>query len=247
MIVFRDQHLTDEQQLAFSRRFGELEIHVAKQYLKPDSPELLIVSNVIEADRPIGMQDAGQYWHTDLSYMAVPSRCSLLYALEVPVQDGVALGETLFVSTTYAYDTLPAALQARLQGVRALHRYGDRYQKMSQTTGGRTALSAEALKQIPDVVHPVIRTHPVTGRKCLYVNEGFTVALEGLPAAESATLLPELYQHIVRPTSIYRHNWRVGDLLMWDNCATQHCAVANYALPLRRRMQRATVRGSVPY
>lgn len=248
VLVFRAQHLTDEHHLAFARRFGELEIHVAKQYLKPGCPELLILSNVIEADRSIGMQDAGQYWHTDLSYVAVPSRCSLLYALEVPVQEnGIALGETLFVSTTYAYDTLAEEMKARLAGLRAIHRYGDRYQKMSQTTGGRTALSAEALQQVPDVVHPVIRTHPATGRKCLYVNEGFTVALEGLPADESAALLQELYPHIVRPASIHRHQWRVGDLLMWDNCATQHCAVANYALPLRRRMQRATVRGSAPY
>ena len=98
----------------------------------------------------------------------------------------------------------------------------------------------------PDVVHPVIRTHPISGRKSLYVNEGFPVAIEGLPEAESSALLAELFRHATRPEFIYRHRWRAGDLLMWDNCSTQHKAVADYALPLRRLMHRTTVRGSVP-
>jgi taurine dioxygenase len=246
VIVIRDQRLTEEQQIAFSRRFGELEIHVASQYLKPRYPEILIVSNIIENGRHIGLADAGQYWHTDLSYVANPSRCSLLYALEVPVHERVVLGETMFASAAWAYDTLPEPMRKRLNGLSAIHRYGDRY-RMQQATGGRSAISEEQLKRVPDVRHPVIRLHPVTGRKVLFVNEGFTAFIEGMSEDESAALLKELYRHITRPEFLYQHIWRVGDLLIWDNCLTQHHAVRNYELPLRRRMHRTTVAGVTGY
>ncbi len=156
VIVFRDQRLTEEEHIAFSRRFGELEIHVASQYLKPGYPEILVVSNIIEDGRHIGLADAGQYWHSDLSYVANPSRCSLLYALEVPAREGVVLGETMFASAAWAYDTLPEPMRTRLNGLTAIHRYGDRY-RMQQAAGGRAALSEEQLKRVPDVRHPVIR------------------------------------------------------------------------------------------
>jgi taurine dioxygenase len=242
VIVFRDQRLTEEEHIAFSRRFGVLEIHVASQYLKPGYPEILIVSNIIENGRQIGLADAGQYWHSDLSYVANPSRCSLLYALEVPTRDGVVLGETMFASAAWAYDTLPEPMRTRLNGLTAIHRYADRY-RMQQAAGGRAPLSEEQLKKVPDVGHPVIRPHPLTGRKVLFVNEGLTAFIEGIREDESAAVLQELYRHITRPEGLYQHNWRVGDLLMWDNCLTQHRAVRNYELPLRRRMQRTTVAG----
>ena len=242
VIVIRDQKLTPEQHIAFSRRFGPLEIHVAAQYLKPGFPEILVVSNVVEEGRNIGLADAGQYWHSDLSYVANPSRCSLLYAIEVPARDGEVLGETLFASAAYAYDTLPAAWKERLEGLTAVHRYGDRYQKQ-QAAGGRGALSQEQLAKLPDVRHAVLREHPITGRRVLFVNEGFTAFIEGMPAEESAALLPQLYAHIVRPEFLYTHRWQAGDLLIWDNCLVQHRAVRNYALPLRRLLHRTTVAG----
>ena len=200
------------------------------------------MSNVVENGRNIGLPDAGQYWHSDLSYMANPSRCSLLYALEVPVKDGVVLGETLFASAAHAYDTLPESTKARLASLRAIHRYGDRYKKQ-QAAGGRGALTEEQLKRVPDVGHPVVRAHPFTGRNVLFVNAGFTVEVEGLPRTESDALLQELFSHITRPDALYRHRWRTGDLLMWDNCLTQHRAIRDYDLPLRRRMHRTTVAG----
>jgi len=242
VIVFRDQKLTPEQHIAFSRRLGKLEIHVATQYLKPGYPEILVVSNVIEDGRNIGLADAGQYWHSDLSYIANPSRCSLLYALDVPIRDGVVLGETLFASAAYAYETLPQSLKERLEGATAIHRYGDRYQKQ-QSAGGRGALSEEQLKKVPDVRHAVIRQHPITGREVIFVNEGFTTAIEGLAVDEGAVLLQQLFAHIVRPETLYTHRWRAGDVLMWDNCLTQHRAIRNYELPLRRVMHRTTVAG----
>lgn len=245
VIVFRGQQLSEEQHIAFSRRLGELEIHVATDYLRPGHPEILVVSNVVENGRAIGLRDAGQYWHSDLSYVAAPSRCSLLYALELPAENGRILGETLFASAAYAYDTLPAEIQSRLEGMRAIHRYADRYRKQ-QAAGGRGAISEEQLKKVPDVVHPVIRRHPFSGRKTLFVNEGFTVEIEGMPRSESDALLPQLFAHITRAEFLYTHCWQPGDLLMWDNCLTQHRAVNNYAPPLRRRLHRTTVAGVRP-
>src|SRR5262245_22981047 len=150
VVVFRDQQLTEAQHVAFSRRFGELEIHVAKQHLKPGYPEILVLSNVIENGRSIGVRDGGQNWHSDLSYVANPSRCSLLYALEIPVQDGRVLGGTLFASAVHAYETLPGPLKMRLEGARAVHRYADRYKQQQETTG-REPLGEEQLKRVPDV------------------------------------------------------------------------------------------------
>ena len=242
VIVFRDQKLTEDQHVAFSRRFGELEIHVAAEYLLPGHPEILVVSNIIENGRQIGLADAGQYWHSDLSYMDNPSRCSLLYALEVPIRNGIVLGETLFASAAYAYDTLPEPVKLHVAGFRATHRYGDRYKKQ-QAAGGRSALAEEQLKKVPDVSHPVVRPHPLTGQNALFVNEGFTVGIEGMAPAESDAFLKELFRHITRPESLYRHQWRKGDLLTWDNGLTQHLAIRNYEMPLRRLMHRTTVAG----
>jgi len=247
VVVFRDQAIDEAQHVAFSRRFGALEIHVLTQYLVPGHPEILLISNVVENGHQIGIADAGQYWHTDLSWAAAPSRCSLLYAREVPVLGGTPLGDTLFASTCAAYDALDPSMKERLVGLKARHRYGDRYKTMSEAGRSERAPLTEVQKRAtPDVIHPVIRTHPISGRKSLYVNEGFTVAIEGLPEAESSALLAELFRHATRPEFIYRHRWRAGDLLMWDNCSTQHKAVADYALPLRRLMHRTTVQGSVP-
>jgi taurine dioxygenase len=247
VVVLRGQRLTEEQHIAFSRRFGELEIHVLKQYLHPRHEEILLISNVIEDGKPIGIADAGQYWHTDLSYVAAPSRCSLLYALEVPVENGETKGDTLFASAVAAYEALPEAMKRRLAPLRAIHRYGDRYERMKKTGGIRVELSDEQRQRVPDVTHPVVRTHPKTGRKSLYVNEGFTAGIADMPEEESRVLLAELFEHVKKPEFIYRHKWQVGDLLMWDNCSVQHLAVADYALPLRRRMHRTTVRGTVPF
>lgn len=242
VVVFRDQHLTEQQQIAFSRNLGGLEIHVATDYLLRGYPEILVVSNIVENGRNIGLADAGQYWHSDMSYITNPSRCSLLYALEIPEGDGRVLGETLFASASYAYETLPDSMKARLEGLRAIHRYGDRYRKQ-QASGRRAALSEDQLKRVPDVSHPIVRRHPITGCQVLFVNEGFTVEIEGIARLESDALLAELFAHITRPDTLYRHQWRKGDLLMWDNCLTQHRAVRDYELPLRRRMHRTTVAG----
>lgn len=247
VIVFRSQTLTSEQHIAFSRRFGDLDVNVRSRFNKPGFPEILIVSNVVENGKPIGVTDAGRYWHSDLCYLQEPSRCSLLHALEVPRRDdGRVLGDTLFANVAAAYDALPADLKARLDGCRAVNSYTYTYdRKVSEFN--RTPVKAEGREAPPDIEHPLVRTHPFTGRKCLFVNEGYTTRIVGWAEDESERILKLLFEHIVRPEFVYRHQWQAGDLLLWDNCLTQHKAVFDYAPPLRRRMERTTVRGSVPF
>ena len=246
VVVFRDQQLTAEQHVAFSRRFGELDINVRSRFNRKDYPEILVVSNVVENGEPIGVQDAGRYWHSDLCYLQEPSRCSLLHALEVPVKDGVALGDTLFASASAAYEALSPEMKERLAGRRAVNSYVHTYDRKVRDFN-RTPVEKENRTAPPDVMHPVVRTHPQTGKKCLYVNEGYSTSIDGLPQDESDELLEFLFEHITRADFVYRHRWRAGDLLMWDNCLVQHKAVFDYALPFRRRMERTTVRGSVPF
>jgi taurine dioxygenase len=245
VVVFRDQRLTPEQHIAFSDCFGDIDVNVRSRFNKPGYPEIFVVSNIIENGQPIGVTDAGRYWHTDHCYVAEPSRCSLLYALEIPQQPGQSLGDTLFASTTAAFDTLPADLKQRLAGKRAINSYRYTYErKVSEFD--RTPLAAEGRTAPPDIEHPVIRTHPDTGKPCIFVNEGYTTRILDMPEDESRRTLDLLFDHLQQPAHVYRHSWRLNDLLLWDNCATQHKAVFDYALPLRRRMERVTIRGSLP-
>jgi len=248
VLVFRDQKVSPEQHIAFSRRFGPLQVNVRSEFNRPGYPEIYIVSNVMVDGRPIGSRDAGRYWHSDICYVEKPSRASLLYALEIPIKDGVARGDTLFAGTCAAYEALPEELKRRLEGLRAANSYNAMYERKVEEFGLRPPLTAEARAKYPaDAIHPVIRTHPLTGRKSIYVCEGYTTHIVGVSEEESQTLLRALFAEVVRPEFIYRHRWRVGDLVMWDNCATQHKVSFDYELPLRRRLERTTVEGSVPY
>ena len=257
VVFFRKQKLTPAQQVAFTRRFGPLEQHVRKESRLEAFPEILIISNVLDENGvAIGSQDAGRFWHSDLSYKKQPSMLSALYALEVPEKNGRALGDTSFASTTAAYDALPQEMKERLQRLKNVHSY--RYyraknieaQQEERARGGRViqehVLTEEQLKSVPDIEAPIVRTHPVTGRKGLFVNEAHTSHVVGVSKEESDALLGELYRHIVKPDFIYTHSWQQGDLLMWDNAAVQHKATFDYDLPLRRLMYRTTVRGTAP-
>jgi taurine dioxygenase len=247
VVLFRNQRITHARHVGFSRRFGELEIHVLREYVRPEHPEIYVLSNIIENGKPVGIKDAGNYWHTDLSYTRAPSRGSIMYAIEVPEKDGVPLGDTQFASTAAAYDALAPEMKAKLQGLKAIHRFWDRYLRERKAAGSDVVISEERRAGTPDVVHPVVRTHPFTGRKCLYVNEGFTVGIVGMPEDESRALLQELFAHCTQPAFTYRHPWRVGDVVMWDNCATLHRATVDYALPQRRLMQRTTLSGTAVF
>jgi taurine dioxygenase len=239
VLVFRGQKLTPEQQIAFSRLFGELEVSPRTQFALPGHPEILVLSNIIIDGKPIGNADAGRTWHTDMSYTKTPPRGSLLYAREIPIENGRALGDTVFASAAAAYDTLSPEMKKKLTGLRAIHRA----RAKKYAPGSKLA---DAVKDMPDVEHPVIRTHAVTGRKAIYVREGECVGIYGMPDEESLPLIKELGELVTRPEFCYQHNWGVGDLLMWDNSMTQHLAISDYQLPLRRLMHRVTVNGRVP-
>jgi taurine dioxygenase len=245
VVFFRDQRLANEQHIAFSRRFGELEIHIVKKYLLPGHPEILLISNVRDdAGELIGLADAGFTWHSDTSYRQCPSRCSLLYAKEVPMRDGEPLGDTVFANTIAAYEALPEAMKRHLAGLRAIHRYAMRRRVADSP---RPKLTADQLAETPDIAHPIVRTHPYTGKKALYVTAGECIAIEGMPDDEALQLIAELDAFCVRPEFCYRHRWQVGDLVMWDNASAMHLAICDYALPRRRLMHRTTVIGSQPF
>jgi taurine dioxygenase len=265
VVVFRGQRLSSAQHIAFSRRFGALEIHIVKKYLLPDHPEILLISNVRnEQGEHIGLADAGFTWHSDTSYRRRPSRCSLLYAKEVPHRGGEPVGDTVFANTIAAYEALPATMQRQLAGRKAIHRYAAR-RRIADSP--RPKLTAAQIAETPDIAHPLVRTHPYTGKKSLYVTAGECVGITmesprdppngsigrvarggaGMPEDEAQNLIAELDAHCVRPEFLYRHKWREGDLLLWDNAASMHFAICDYALPQRRLMHRTTVIGTVPF
>ena len=245
VVVFRGQTLSNERHIEFSRRFGELEIHIVRKYLLPGFPEILLISNIRD-DRGehIGLADAGFTWHSDTSYRRRPSRCSLLYAKEVPQRDGRPLGDTVFANAIAAYEALPETMKKRLAGLKAIHRYSARRRVADSP---RPKLTQAQLEETPDIAHPIVRTRPYTGRKSLYVTAGECVGIEGMPKDEAVDLIAELDTHCVRPEFLYLHKWQVGDLLMWDNTSSMHLAICDYALPERRLMHRTTVIGTVPF
>ncbi|MGD8810101.1 MAG: TauD/TfdA family dioxygenase [Gammaproteobacteria bacterium] len=253
LICLRDQQkMTPEQHIDFSRRFGELEVHVQSSFNLNGYPEIYCISNCVDDDgKPIGLAEAGRVWHTDLAYMAEPSRCSLLHALEVPHDDdGRPLGDTLFANARLSYAALPAETKARLAGLKAVHSYRQIYEKIvAKSKPGRQGLKplSEAQKRkVPPATHPLVIAHPFTGAPILFCNDGMTESIVGLPEAEGSALLAELCAHTIGPDFTYAHKWREGDLLIWDNIQTQHLAVDDYWLPQRRRMQRTTVKGRAP-
>ena len=245
VLIFRNQRLTPEQHIAFGSLFGPLELHVLKRYLLASHPEILLISNILKEDGDfLGLPDAGQTWHTDTSYRTRPSRGSILYALEIPHNEtGKPLGDTLFAGTGPAYDALSAEVKQKLHGRKAIHRYA---QRLRPEGSQRLKLTKAQLDETPDIAHPVVRAHPNTGRKALYVFEGECVGIEEMSEEEGREIIAQLTQHCIQPQFIYRHKWKVGDVVMWDNAASLHLAIADYKLPERRLLHRVTVEGGVP-
>lgn len=242
VLVLRDQRISPEQQIAFSRRFGQLQIHVLKQFLLTGHPEILIVSNIIENGHNIGLGDAGKFWHSDLSYKELPSLGSMLHAQELPSEGG----DTLFADMHKAWDAVPQALRKQVEGRSAAHSYTARYAETKFEGNWRPTLSAEQLAQVQEVIHPVVRTHPENGRKALFVSEGFTTRIVGLPDDESRDVLQQLYALSVLEQNIYRHQWQPHDLVFWDNRSLIHLATGCPA-HLRRKLFRTTIQGDAPF
>lgn len=242
LLVFRDQRITPQQQVDFSRRFGPLQIHVLRNFQLPSNPEVLVISNIIENGQPIGLGDAGHFWHSDLSYKDKPSLGSMLHAQELPAEGG----DTLFANMHLAWDTLPAALRHAVRGARAEHSYLVQYDELRRRNPWRPALTPAQIDEVQPVVHPVVRTHPETGRQALFVSEHFTTRIVGIPDDESRALLAELFAHSVRPEHVYRHRWAPHDMVFWDNRSLMHLA-AGTPDHLRRKLYRTTIEGDVPF
>jgi taurine dioxygenase len=242
VLVFRDQRITPAQQVTFSRRFGPLQIHVLRDFQLQGHPEVLVVSNIKENGKPIGLGDAGVFWHSDLSYKDTPSLGSLLHAQELPAEGG----DTLFANQHRAYEALPKELKDLVDPLVAEHTYVSRYEELRARNPWRPALTQRQLDEVKPVVHPVVRTHPETGRKALFVSEHFTTRIVGLPEDESRAVLDELFARSVQPEFVYRHRWQPHDMVFWDNRSVMHLA-AGTPDHLRRKLYRTTVEGDRPF
>lgn len=242
VLVFRDQRITPDAHIAFSRRFGPLEIHVLHQFHLQGHPEILIVSNIKnDQGEPIGLGDAGVYWHSDISYKPRPSLGSLLHAQELPSEGG----DTLFADQHLAWEGLDPALRERILPLKAEHSYLAKYEELRARNPWRPKLSQAQVDKVAPAVQPVVRTHPETGRKALFVSEHFTTRIVGLAREESDALLAELYAHSVKPEYVYRHRWAPHDLVFWDNRSLMHLA-AGTPDHLRRKLYRTTIEGDTP-
>ena len=242
VLRFPRQELSAAELKAFSERFGDLEINVANAYQEPGIPEVMILSNIVENGKPLGLSDAGQSWHTDMSYSTTIAFCNVLYGLKIPHRNGEPLGNTEFCDQRAAYDTLPADLKHKLEGKTVLHDFNKFWEMMRREKGSARPPLTEAQKEAkPPVSHPIFLAHPITGRKALYANPGYSMRITELPEKESDEILEFLFEHQTRPDLRFAARWQVGDVLMWDNMRTIHNAVADYTPEEPRYIKRCQV------
>lgn len=243
VVSFPRQRLTARQHKDCAARFGELEINVASgAYQEPGIPEVMILSNIVQDGRPIGLADAGQDWHTDMSYSRTIAFANVLYALQVPRRNGKVLGATEFSGMHAAYEGLPEGLRQKLEGMTVLHDFNKFWDKMRNEKGSKRPPLTEAQKKAkPPVSHPIFLTHPITGRKVLYANPGYSMRINELPEKESDEILNFLFAHQLKPEYRYRHEWAEGDLLIWENFGTIHNAIADYGPDEHRLVKRCQV------
>ena len=242
VIRFPNQQLTGQNLKDFSAQFGDLEINVANSYQEPGIPEVMILSNIVKDGKPIGLSDAGQDWHTDMSYSRKVAFANVLYGIEIPHRDGKPLGSTDFCSMHAAYEGLPADMKARLEGMTVLHDFNKFWDMMRRERGStRPPLTDAQRKAKPPVSHPIFLTHPLTGRKVLYANPGYSMRINELPEKESEETLQFLFEHQTRPEYRYSFDWHVGDVLMWENIGTIHNAIPNYRPDEHRFIKRCQV------
>jgi taurine dioxygenase len=220
VLVFRGLRLSAGQFHEFARRFGRPEPHVIDQFHHPEHADILILSNRRKDGEPVGLADAGTYFHTDYSYLEVPARCTMLYSIEVPRQGG----DTLFADQYAAYDDLPAGMKRRIEGLVALHHYGNRDDLDNASRTVASVLSEDQERKLAWVKHKLVRPHPVTGRKALYSVSGSSFGIEGLPKDEAVGLLDELKRHATQSKYQLRLKYGVGDLVIWDNASLLHSA-----------------------
>jgi taurine dioxygenase len=230
-------HLRD-----FAQRFGLIQATLTGRHHEPGMAEVGILSNVIENGEPIGITDAGQDWHTDMSYNPTIGFLNVLYAVKVPRRDGQVLGATAFVNTRAAYDDLSAELKTRLRDATATHDFNKFWENMRRRPGSyRAPMTEEQRRRRPPSTHPVFLTHPISGRTVLYCNPGYAIRINELDEAESDRVLAELFAHQLQERYLYTHRWTEGDVLVWDHIGTLHNAIADYRPDEHRLMKRCQV------
>jgi len=243
VLRFPRQQLTGRQLKDFSAQFGELEINVASgAYQEPGVPEVMILSNIVENGRPIGLADAGQGWHTDMSYSRMIAFANVLYGIKIPRRDGKPLGATQFSSMHAAYAGLPGEMKERLEGKTVLHDFNKFWEMMRREKGSkRPPLTEAQRKSKPPVSQPIFLTHPLTGRRVLYANPGYSVRINEMSEQQSEETLEFLFAHQLKPEYIYTSSWEEGDVLMWEDIGTIHNAIADYGPHEHRLIKRCQV------
>lgn len=240
VLLVRGQNLTPDQHVAFAKRFGELDRHVLAENLMTEHPEIFVVSNVKENGEYVGRAKAGWFWHSDFSYQEIPAQASIMHTHECPD----AGGDTMFASAGAAFDALSPAMQGFLENLTAVHDFRLGSSRVQNRINKQQLIKQKHFDERPPVSHPVVRVHPDTGRKTLFVDPGYTDYIEGLTREESDNLLDYLARHTTQPQFVYRHHWRPGDILCWDNRGAWHCAIGDYGDDDRRLMHRVTVKGT---
>jgi taurine dioxygenase len=243
VLRFPKQQLTAKQLRDFSARLGELEVNVASgPYQAPGVPEVMTLSNIVEDGKPIGLADAGQGWHTDMSYSRNIAFANVLYGIKIPRRNGKALGATQFASMQAAYEGLSRQMKKDLAGKTVLHDFEKFWEMMRREKGSKRAPLTEAQRKAkPPVSHPVFLEHPITKRKVLYANPGYAIRINELPGKESAEILEFLFAHQVKPEYLYTFEWNEGDVLVWEDIGTIHNAVADYGPDEHRHVLRCQV------
>ena len=246
VLVIRNQSLEAGEQVAFARRFGDLVRRVSGEFLHPDFPDVLILSNRVVDGKSAGATAAyaGEHWHSDLTYAERPSMGSMLHALEVADEGG----DTAWANMYLAYETLPKETRDLIDRHRAIHvRDRRRNPRAGISEEFDRDVNAYYSIQVPDSLHPMVRTHPETARRALFVSPRFTVGIDGMDEAEAQPLLDELFEHQKKQDFLYRHKWRVGDLVFWDNRCTIHLACGGIVPPGVRHLHRTSIAGDVPF
>jgi taurine dioxygenase len=239
-ILLRDQSMSPADLLAFVSRFGEPEGHTLKEFTLPGFPNIYVLSNKIVDGKPIGAHNDGVGWHTDYSYKAEPVMCTMLYAVEVPPEGS----DTLLADMCAAWNALSPERQAELDGLQLHHSY--QHFMATRAFGDKVTLSDEVKRETPDVIHPLIRRHPADGRKALWVSTGTVTEVIGMPNPMGLDLIDELVDFVTQDRFVFRHKWRAGDVLMWDNRCTLHTGTLYDDAKYTRQMHRLWVKGDRP-
>lgn len=239
VVLLRDQEITPEQLRHFGSLFGPLETHTLLQYTLPSVPEIYVLSNLEEDGKPLGAHNEGIGWHTDLSYKERPVMATMLYGIMCPPEGG----DTLFADMSAAYDALPQEKKEQLDGLRIHHSY----HRFMASRADRAPLTEEQKAKTPDVLHPLVRTHPATGRKSLFIGTGTVFGIEGMPNPEGKALVDELVEYATSEPFLLAHKWRVGDVVMWDNRRTLHTGTVFDDTIYKRHVHRLMVQGDVPF